>query len=645
MILSTLTEKEQRYISANHAFHNTDKPLMTDSEFDLLKQELIAAGSLQTNVVGAPVVGSNIRKHVRPMLSLDNCFSAEALCAWVGKNLTTLRVSKLLFCLEDKLDGLACSLIYERGILIAANTRGDGTTGEDILSHVIHIPNIPTNLSSDLDLEIRGEIAIPQVSFEALNEELIAAGKKPLKSPRNTAVGAINANDPMTARDRGCMFYAYTLLDINNALDISTHHSAMRYLEDEGFDTANRRMTSNTEIPEMLVWAEQRMLSKTPVAIDGIVVKINDYVYQHVLGMNNTCPHWAVAYKTNSSIADTTLEDVIWQVGRTGIITPVGCLTKTRLAGADIDRVTLHNFDEITRLGVAIGDTVRMVRSGQVIPKITSVVVPGPNRYVIEAPTVCPSCNGTLSKRGSVYIECTNTGCPAMTRARLEYACSKDAVEIETVGPEVIADLMAGGKITTVPELYRDTMAEHLAQRFPATYDQRIEHYRKLVTKSRHTEMYRAVTALGITGVADITAKRIARYIKCLMDLTRVTPEQLGLIGYQAQQLSEYVQQPANVKVMQELDTLLTYDHLDTTDLLKDISFVVTGSFDIPLSRKSIEETIINNGGRLQSKVSDKTDWVVVGANAGSKRKDAERLGKVIMEQSAFVEFLNSKGL
>lgn len=636
-----LEKTKALYIRANDAYHNTDSPIMTDDEFDVLKQTLIAQGVYTAmHTVGAAPIGTTF-KHRVPMLSLSNVFTDTGLYAFlrgVGTNSVTL---------EDKLDGLACSITYDNGVLIMALTRGDGTNGEDIMSKVRYMSTVPQVLPDAINLEVRGELVIDWVAFHEINAELSLENKPLLKSPRNAAVGAIKRKGQMTPR--GVKFIAYGWI----GLDVTDDTAGMTILKGYGFETVWKtdRMSPHDH-QTILAIAQERLHEQTPVQKDGIVIKVDSIDSRNKLGMNNSSPNWAIAYKENSAIADTQLMDVIWQLGRTGAITPVGCLTPMELSGATIDRVTLHNYDEIRRLDLGILDTIRIVRSGQVIPKVTSVTQKADQLVgrPIEKPTNCPECGRPLKEyTDGAIMRCEYALpnelehiCKGVAVAKLVYACSKEAVEIKGVSQSIIQDLYYGGHIGHIWDLYSDSMCEHLANRHPQTATMRLPHYTDLIKSSRKCEIHRAVMALNIPMTAEITAKKLAIHIAKLTDLITHSPEQLGLSGVRATLFKEYIQHPYIQRTITELDQILTYILPDSVgQSLSGKSYVVTGSFDNGLSRREIEQYILKNGGKLQSTVNSKTDALIVGHNAGSKLKSAQTLGVPTYTRDEFMEMVN----
>ncbi len=641
--MNDLLIKENQFKEAVIAYHNTGMPTMTDQEFDILKNELIGAGSTipELSEVGAKTVGSFTRVvHSRKMLSLDNCFTPLSLTS----ALQTPIIRKCKIRIEDKLDGLACSLVYMNGFLTIAGTRGDGETGEDIYSRVIHLPNVPSKLEQPISMEVRGEIVIPNNAFKELNEGRIADGQTPMKSPRNTAVGAINSSSDTLAAERGCKFIAYSLYP-DDDLPIDSHSERMAYLEALGFDVVEGILVDASEVEAKgLTYANERLsASELPIDIDGIVFKVDSVTMQEELGDNGVFPTWAYAFKQNVRIVDTVINTVSWQVGRTGNITPVANLTSIFLSGADIDRATLHNYDEIVRLGINEGSTVRLIRSGQVIPKIVSVL--GPHTPTnIQKPITCPECNSAL-QYSTVYIRCVNPKCPGILSAQFSYAASDSAVELPGVGDMIIRELVTAGKLKNLWELYTDDMAMWLAERFPETAEVRQPQFLEMIHKARHTDLYRAIMTLSIPMIAEVSAKDLAVRCKSLSDLITKSLDDLGLSGVRAQLFKEAIDNPAMQERIAKLDSLLIYNAVNTSMKLAGTRWAVSGSFEAPLSRKIIEDTITNNGGKLQSKINKSANYLVLGSGGGTKMQEAYRMRVPIIDGLGFVAVMAGYGI
>lgn len=639
----------QELTSANTLYHAGSPSPLSDEQYDLMRLHLIELERMYpydvlpntiTTKVGHRPSGKTI-KHIRAMLSLDNVFSESGLISFIKSLLD--KHPHLTLAIEDKLDGMACSLHYEDGRLQYAVTRGDGVEGEDITASVHYIENVPKVIDRKERFEVRGEIVISRTDFDAVNRELIMNDEKPLKSLRNAAVGAMKAKDPTMAAQRKCQFVAYDVYGLD--VPTFTHDVAMMTLDCLGFKTASPLVVeghSFVRYDGLKVFADRLKDQSLDIAIDGIVFKVNEYAIQEALGFNNTAPHWAIAFKCNDMISETILNDVTWQVGRTGNITPVGHVDPVQMPGVEITNVTLHNQQYIDSLDVCIGDSIGIIRSGQVIPKVVSVIARNSNRRAILYPLYCPSCYADIRMDGA-FMKCTNVFyCKGAIAERLIYASSDQCVEIKGVGDEIIKELVQQKLISSIADLYKDSMAQLLADRCPNTADVRLSDFQKLITEARITTRERAISALSIPNIGTISARTLATQIDRLTDLLKLTPDELEIVdikGVKATHFFASMAMPYYQELIVELDKLLIFEERVMCEpFFNGINFVVSGSFDETLTRANIEEIIIRYGGKVQSKVSSKTNYLVLGEGGGSKIQDAVRYG---VETISGIEFKN----
>lgn len=646
----------QTLLDANSFYHAGRESPLTDEQYDHLRLQLIELERLYpydvlpntiTNKVGHVPIGKTIA-HTHAMLSLDNVFSDVGLLSFI-KSIQE-RYPGFHLAIEDKLDGMACSLHYSNGRLKYAVTRGDGAMGEIITDAVHFIANVPKIVAYQNDFEVRGEVVISRPDFETINRDLILANDKPLKSLRNAAVGAMKAKNPTMATQRKCQFVAYDVYGLDST--VVAHDIAMMQLQSLGFKTTKPfvlagDMLTNTDQIDYFV--ERLKDTSLEFAIDGIVFKVNEYNVQEVLGFNNTAPHWAIAFKSNDMISETILNDVVWQVGRTGNITPVGHVDPVQLPGVEITNVTLHNQQYIDSLDVCIGDSIGIIRSGQVIPKVVSVIARNSNRKAIPYPLYCPSCYANIRMDGA-FMKCTNVfHCKGATAERLIHASSDQCVEIKGVGDEIIKELVERKLISSITDLYKDSMAQLLANRCPNTADSRLSEFQQLITGSRVTSRERAISALSIPNIGTITARTLAAQIDRLTDLLTLTPEQLEVVdikGVKATYFFAAMAVPYYQELITELDKLLIFEErIKLVPILTDLNFVVSGSFEGTMSRSDIEESIINHGGKLQSKVSSKTDYLILGIGGGSKVKDATRHNVRVINDVEYKDILIARSV
>lgn len=641
-------ELEKRILLLNEVYYNTGNSEITDAEYDALKAELkkLNPHSVVFNVVGAEVTVPLVKQfqHVNPMLSLENVFNTEDLIKFFER----AGISPNTFInIEDKLDGLACSLHYEDGKLDIAATRGNGTIGEIITEPVSYMATVPKYVDHPLfkgKVEVRGEIIMPREYFDLFNETSAAMGNKTFISPRNAAVGSINSKNPRTAAARGCVFRAYGLY----GADTGTHNTDMDLLGSIGFQRVFPNPVRLIELERWIPAAAQRLNERSKHGIDGIVFKIDDKSIQNQLGMNNTAPRWAVAFKQNVEVAETVVETVDWQVGRMGAITPVARLKPVILSDALISNVTLHNWSHIQTLGLGLGDRILIVRSGGVIPKVNLVLDKAKPPVDILKPVNCPSCNSIIKANEGV-LSCSNlANCKDVQVERLIFACSKEALDIKGIGPEVVRHAFETGQISTIADLFKPKAAIAFASRFPATAEQTIPKYQMLIKDACKASRTAAIISLCIPTISTVTANQFAKSIDRLPELLTLdqpTLVKMGITPVRIQNFLEYIRVPANINLVNELDLLLEFEPIySRQDTLNGLSFVVTGSFE-QLSRKELETFIMNNGGKVVGKVSTKTDYLVVGEGGGGKKEEADKLNVPTLHEDEFIKLMKSKGL
>lgn len=637
---------EAKLIAANEMYYNTANPIMTDEEYDALKIKLkeLSPDSPVLKTVGANVVTTVKQfKHINPMLSLENVFTIVDLKRYFELNGVS---SQMLLTMESKLDGLACSIHYTDDKLELATTRGNGVIGEIITPQILAFSNVPKSLPTGITgkREVRGEIIFPYARFIKYNEEQERKGEKPFISARNAAVGSINSKDPLVAAARGCIFVAYTYI----GPDSESHEKDMMLLSSLGFNTTSPSVFPFYNIEQMALLAIQQLERRKELGIDGIVFKVNDNNLQTKIGWNNTCPKWAVAFKQNLELAETVVESVDWQVGRMGAITPVARLKPVILSDALISNVTLHNWNQIQSLGLGLGDRILIVRSGGVIPKVNLVLDKAQPPVNITKPINCPVCNSII-KDNEGMLSCSNTvGCKGIQVERLIFACSKEALDIKGIGPEVVRHAFETGQVSTIADLFKPKAAIAFASRFPATAEQTIPKYQSLIKDACKASRAAAIISLCIPTISTVTANQFARSIDSLTELLtldQTTLVKMGITPVRIQNFLEYIRVPANISLINELDLILEFEPIySRQDTLAGISFVVTGSFE-QLSRKELETFIMNNGGKVVGKVSAKTSYLVVGEGGGGKKDEADKIGVPVLHEDEFIKLMKSKGL
>lgn len=660
--LNTLKETLRTY---EYHYHVLDNPIVSDAEYDrlftTLKQlehqypELITPDSPTQRVGAKPLAGFKQVVHGIPMLSLDNAFTVDELDGFLRR--IEERINRpsntLTFCCEPKLDGLAVSILYLNGELIQAATRGDGTTGEDITANVRTIRNVPLKLLNMVNppthLEVRGEVFMPLSGFNALNLNTLKQGEKPFANPRNAAAGSLRQLDPKVTHRRPLVFNAYGIgVYEGNDLLPNTQYDRLQWLKSIGIPV-NNEITLATGREQLLTFYRhiQQKRSTLGYDIDGTVLKINDVTLQEQLGFVSRAPRWAIAYKFPAQEEMTILKDVEFQVGRTGAITPVAKLEPVFVAGVTVCNATLHNEDEIDRLGIVIGDTVVVRRAGDVIPQITSVVMtrrPKEAKPIIF-PTVCPVCQSAIIKtEGEVVARCSGgLFCKAQRKEALKHFVSRKAMDIEGVGDKLIDQLMENKLIHTPADLFK--LNYNTLRRLDRMGDRSAINILSSIEKAKYTTLPRFLFALGIRDVGETTAFNLAKHFGELSLIRQASVEQLmGVpdVGeVVANRIVQFWQTPHNVAIVEDLlaqgihwDTLVEQAIKDNP--LKDKHVVLTGTLS-SLTRDQAKAILQQLGCKVSSSVTNNTDYLIAGEKAGSKLAKAQALGVQIMNEQALI--------
>ncbi|HXC33111.1 MAG TPA: NAD-dependent DNA ligase LigA [Verrucomicrobiae bacterium] len=659
--IEKLREELRRH---EYLYYVLDEPEISDVKFDKMMEELkrleaghpelVISDSPTQRVGGAPRKGFETRRHSPPMMSLDNTYSADELTDFDRRVRELTGRERVDYVAENKFDGLSMSLVYEDGVLARGVTRGDGTTGEEVTANVRTIPSIPLRVdAAELkklhlppNLEVRGEIVMPLRAFEALNEKQEAEGGKRFANPRNAAAGAVRMLDPETTRSRRLEFYAYFLL-AGGRMPVRLHSEALEALQKLHFKVSpDWRVCHSLEEVRKFIDALETKREKLPYEIDGVVIKVNEIGLQQELGFTAKAPRWAVAYKYPARQETTVVNDVIFNLGRTGTLTPVAMLEPVQVGGVTVSRSTLHNMDEIARLGLRIGDTVIVERAGEVIPHVIKVVKEGEQRREIVVPERCPECNSRIHKdpEGVAY-RCVNASCPAKRKESLLHYAGRHAMNIDGLGDKIVDQLVDKGLVKDFADLYElkldevaalDRMAEKSAQNL---LDE--------IKRSKENGLSRLIYALGMRFVGERTAQLLAEHFASLPKLAEATVEELEEVGEVgpkvAQSIAEFFSEPANRKLIQRLKDeglKMTEKRAALEDRrLVGKTFVFTGA----LERRSREEggaEVARHGGKVGSSVSKQTDYVVVGADPGSKYDKARALGVSVLNESQFDDLL-----
>ncbi|MDO9957835.1 NAD-dependent DNA ligase LigA [Glaesserella parasuis] len=664
--LEHLREKLREY---EYHYHVLDNPLVPDAEYDRLMNELknlewqhpeLITSDSPTQRVGAkPLDGFAQITHETPMLSLDNAFSDDDLTGFLRRieDRIAINSNQIEFCCEPKLDGLAVSILYVDGVLTQAATRGDGTTGEDITANIRTIRNIPLKLKSSNPphrLEVRGEVFMPQQGFEQLNEKALAKGEKTFANPRNAAAGSLRQLDPKITRQRPLMLNAYNIGVYESDDELpTTHFDRLQWLKTLGIPV-NAEITLATGSQALTAFYQKIQAKRSSLGydIDGTVLKVNKIVLQEQLGFISKAPRWAIAYKFPAQEEMTILNDVEFQVGRTGAITPVAKLEPVFVAGVTVSNATLHNGDEIERLGIAIGDTVIIRRAGDVIPQIVGVVAERrlDNAKKIAFPTACPVCNSAVVRvEGEAVARCTGgLFCGAQRKEALKHFVSRKAMDIDGVGEKLIEQLMERELIRTPADLFK--LDHTTLMRLERMGEKSANNALQSIEKAKNTTLARFLFALGIRDVGESTAQNLANHFGTLDAIRQAdldTLKQAQDVGeVVANRLFQFWQEPHNIEVVEDLiaqgvkwQDVVPQEIADNP--LKDKTVVLTGTLT-QLTRDQAKALLQQLGCKVSGSVSSKTDYLIAGEKAGSKLAKAQELGVKILSEDELIGYFTT---
>ena len=643
-------------------YYILDNPEISDREFDRLMEQLkeleakhpewITSDSPTQRVGGAPAEGFASVVHKVPMLSLDNAYNVEELRDFHNRVVKNLRTETVEYVVELKIDGLSVSLLYKNGIFERGATRGDGKTGEDITANLRTIDSLPKDIRSWILmgdyplLEVRGEVYITRKGFEKLNQQREKEGEAPFANPRNAAAGSLRLLDPsITARRPleigvfGIGFYQGPTLE--------THWGAMRLLAN-GFQVRDAKpCTSFEEVLEMVdeLEEERRTLGYD---VDGLVIKVNSIAAQNKLGSTNKHPRWAIAFKFKAEEAETVVEEIRVQVGRTGSITPVAELTPVFVSGSTVSRATLHNEDEIARLDVRVGDRVVIIKAGEIIPKVVRVLDKERKgrQPKYKMPKTCPECDSKIERpEGEAVWRCVNAACPAQLKERLLHFASRNAMDIDHLGTAIVDQLVDTGKVKSFYELFDLTLED------VSTLERMAERSGKnlidAIAKSKQAGLARLVFGLGIRHVGQRVAQVLAQTYGSIDALAKAPYEDLEAIDEIgpriAESIREFFKESHNreeIKRLKKAKIKMSEDRVSgTLGVLSGKQFVLTGTLE-SMTRDEAKRKIIEAGGRVTSSVSAKTDYVVAGTDPGSKLTKAQKLGIAILNEQEFQKLL-----
>jgi len=647
----------------NHNYYVLDTPTISDFEFDVkLKQlqelegqhpEFFDENSPSQRVGGAITKNFETVKHDFRMYSLDNSYSKDELIEWENRIQKVLGSVSLQYTCELKYDGASISISYENGKLIRAVTRGDGVQGDDVTNNIKTIRSIPLELKGDFPakFDVRGEIILPFAGFEKMNQELIELGETPYSNPRNTASGSLKLQDSaeVAKRPLDCLLYFI----VGNKLPFDSQYESLEAARKWGFKVPNEAILAQNleQVFEFIDnWDVQR--HHLPYETDGVVIKVNSYPFQDELGYTAKSPRWAIAYKFKSEQVSTQLNSISFQVGRTGAITPVANLEPVQLAGTIVKRASLHNADQIEKLDIRLGDTVFVEKGGEIIPKIIAVDLSKrqddaiPTHYI----THCPECHSALVRsEGEANHYCPNFyGCPPQIIGRIQHYISRKAMDIEGLGGETITLLYNNGLVHNYADLYELTIEqilplERMAQKSAENMINGIE-------KSKTIPFDRVLYALGIRFVGETVAKKLAQHYKSIIELSKATALDLVLVDEIGERIAysviDFFENQENKNIVDRLKRygiqfeLIENVNPNATTILSGKTFVVSGVFE-QFSRDELKKAIEDNGGKIGSSISAKTDFVIAGANMGPAKLDkAMKLNIAIISETDFLKMI-----
>lgn len=649
----------------DHLYYVLSAPEIDDRQYDALfgelkeleasHPELVTADSPTQRVSGQPLEGFATVRHAVPMLSMDNTYSADELRAFDERVRKQLDTADYDYVVELKIDGLAISLRYEEGVLVSGATRGNGEEGDDVTANIRTIKAIPLSLRNGdavpQVLEVRGEVYMPTRSFVELNRIRSEAGEAAFANPRNAAAGSLKLLDARITATRNLAFFAYATGELSQPL-ASDHVHTLKRLQALGLPVNPHidRAKSIDEVIEIcLGWSQKRF--DLDYQTDGMVVKVNRYDQRDILGTTGRAPRWCIAYKFPAERAETVVESIAVQVGKSGILTPVANLTPVVLSGTTVRRASLHNFDEMRRLDVRPGDRVLIEKAGEIIPQVVEVKTElrPEGAEPFEVPKKCPVCDSDVVKdEAGVYVRCPNPHCSGQLKERLRYFAGRGQMDIERLGTSLIEQLVDRDLVEGFADLYR-LGKEDLAS-LERMADKSAQNVLDGIEASKHRPLWRFLAALGIRHVASQSAQILAEHFGSLEALRQASREELEAIDQigpvMAESVYTYFREPRHQAIVDDLLAAGVAPQAATarprTGAFSGKTVVVTGSLE-NFTRQQAQQAIKNAGGKASSSVSKKTDFVVAGAEPGSKLDKARELGVAVIDEQQFMEMLSGE--
>lgn len=622
-----------------HAYYTLDKPIASDAEYDELyrqilnyeaKNPLLIASNSPSRRVGAEILkGFEKMAHIKALWSMEDIFDQNELKEWLERG----NKQNLELYIEPKFDGASLNLLYENGQLFSAITRGDGKIGENVTQNARTITSIPLTIPYKERIEIRGEVLITKSDFNAINQELTKQGKQTLANPRNAAAGSLRQLDSAITRSRRLKFYPWGVGE--NNLKFTKHNQIMEFIRSLGF--------LQDEFCVLCVGLENaqnaynellRRRESASILMDGMVLRLNDVSQEEKFGYTVKFPRFMVAYKFPALEKSTIILDVVWQVGRTGALTPKAICQSVNIDGANVQHATLHNYDEICRLGVKIGDVVSIIRSGDVIPKITGVLRPGKEQKEIIKPKFCPQCASELFDDGAI-LKCQNLACKARVLNNMIYFASKKCMNIDGLSSATIRLFYELGLIKNISDLYRLKQSD--LENLEGFKDKKITNLLNAIAASKTPSLERFIASLGIELIGEVAAKKIAQHQK--QNWRNASYDELiSIDGFGENMAKSYLEfMRINREKIDELLSFITpkiQTQTPQTSQISNKTFVLTGTLSAP--RQNFKERIEALGGRVSSAISSNTDFLLCGQNAGSKLNKAKELGVEILNEAQF---------
>lgn len=645
----------------DHMYYVLDRPEISDKEYDTLLShlqkleeahpDLVTADSPTQRVAGKTVTTFAQIKHRVPMRSLDNTYSAEEIEEWGERMGKIIGIDEMTFVLNPKIDGLSLSIIYEDGILVRAATRGDGTTGEDVTLNARTIKAIPLKLRGKVPdvLEVRGEVYMDVKDFQKMNEGFKKNNEEPFANPRNAAAGSLRQKDPRVTATRPLKFFAHSNGDLKG-VGFSEYTEFLDFCKKAGIPTA-RPLKVEPSIKDVIkccaAWETER--EKWPFETDGVVVRLNSIDQQTVLGYTAKSPRWAIAFKYAARQATTKILDVVHSVGRTGVVTPAAKLEPVECGGVIISNVTLHNYDEVDRLDVRIGDTVLIERAGEVIPKVVKVITTkrAGNEKTVARPKTCPSCGSKLEQLdGEVAIRCLNLNCPTQIERTMIHFASRDAMDIEGMGEAVVTQIIKDLRVKDIADIYFLKKEDVLKLELFA--EKRAENLIEAIQKSKKQTLDKFIFGLGIPNIGEKAAYVLAEAFGSIDAVVKASEEDIMRLHdtgpVAAASITAFFKRPGARETLAKLkkagvDPTFEKPEIQENALFANKTVVFTGELKT-MSRPEAEKLVRTMGGNATGSVSKKTDLVVVGENAGSKFAKAEKLGVKTITEEAFLSMI-----